>query len=133
MSWWSGLPQREIKRGLDILGRDAERTEHDGLAYWSVRDRSKPRPASGVWLLPNYDEFLIAYRDRQLSAPGFTLKPRDIYAHFLVIDGVLAGVWRRTGTGVGARVVTTPYRRLTTTETRSLKTAEEAFAAFHRG
>ena len=132
MSWWSGLPQREITRGLEILGRDVERTEQDGLPYWSVRDRSKPKPGSGVWLLPNYDEFLIAYRDRQLSAPRFALKPRDIYAHFLVVDGVLAGVWRRSGTGAGAQATATSYRRLSSLERRGLEGAVERFERFHR-
>ena len=131
MAWWSGLPQRDVVRGLEIVGRAAESREHDDRVYWSIRSSSRPRPATGVWLLPNYDEFLIAYRDRRLSTPGFTLAPRDVFAHFLVIDGVLAGVWRRSSTGPASLAMPSPYRRLTRDEARELKAAADRFRQFH--
>ena len=51
-------------------------------------------------LLPNYDEYLIAHKDRHLvvshgSGDGVT-RIKDPFVHHLVIDGRLAGSWTRT-------------------------------------
>jgi hypothetical protein len=62
--------------------------------------------------LPNYDEFLIAYKDRELSVPirrGRYAPSRvpEPYPHQLVIDGRLAGAWQRR---VGQTVATITVR-----------------------
>jgi hypothetical protein len=56
-----------------------------------------------VHLLPNYDEFLIAYRDRSASLDPrlewATLPDGGILAHVVLLDGRVLGGWkRRAGT-----------------------------------
>jgi hypothetical protein len=58
-----------------------------------------------VHLLPNYDEYLVAYRDREaVGAAEFkTLVAEqrvDLFGYHLIVDGAVAGSWRRA---VGAR------------------------------
>ena len=67
-----------------------------------------------VHLLPNYDEYFIAYRDRSPTAalppPNAPVDPMDSYAHLLCVEGRFGGFWRRT---VGSRAVAVqllPYR-----------------------
>jgi hypothetical protein len=97
--WWSGLTSADAKRGLEINRARCE--EIDGLTYWTVG--SAPRSVSHsarAHLLPIYDEYLIAYRDRHAVPhwPAGTTPGRGLFAfqHALVIDGQVAGSWRLT-------------------------------------
>jgi Winged helix DNA-binding domain len=129
-SWWSGLTVQEARAGLEMTGSTLAHEVVDGRTYWFVPTKSARRhPPPVVHLLPNYDEHLIAYRDRgpMLSAPS---SDHGLFTHQLVIDGLLAGAWRRApGTRtVGIDVL--PYRRLTKAESRALDEAVERYSRF---
>jgi hypothetical protein len=58
-----------------------------------------------VHLLPNYDEFLVAYRDRSDSldpARNFDMAPfpnGSVLSHVVVVQGQVWGGWRRNLAG----------------------------------
>ena len=89
--WWSSLRAADARRGVAIARLKPEPL--DGLTLWSTRDAAPlPRATASVRLLPIYDEYLVAYRDRQhLASPmdGF-----DTFANYLLADGRLIGSWR---------------------------------------
>jgi hypothetical protein len=92
-AWWSGLTVADTKRGLEII-----RAHHeviDDATYWRV-GRATPRPERRglVHLLPVYDEYVVAYRDRD-AVPHRT-DVRSIFQPALVIDGQIAGSWKNT-------------------------------------
>ena len=99
--WWSGLTVAQAKKGIEHAG--LEPREIGGLTYWAST-WAAPRMPPATFLLPNYDEYLIAYKDRDLLRPfgaktgngttGIMTGP-DAFAHPLVVDGLLAGFWRR--------------------------------------
>lgn len=97
--WWSGLTVADARLGLDITGATA--IESDSLRYFLLPSRRKPvDPAGTVHLLPNYDEYVVAYKDRaSIGAAGFaTLVAEqrvDVFGYYVVIDGKLNGSWRR--------------------------------------
>ena len=87
-----------------------------------------------VHLLPNYDEYFIAYRDRSPTAallpPSAPADPMDSYAHLLCVEGRFGGFWRRT---VGSRAVAVqllPYRTLSRAHLAAAKEAAGRYAAF---
>lgn len=103
--WWSGLTVRDAQAGIEFAGASLAREEVDGFTYWSRRSRGVGggeggAPSSTVaHLLPNYDEYLIAHKDRHLvvspgSGDGVT-RIKDPFVHHLVVDGRLAGSWTR--------------------------------------
>jgi hypothetical protein len=99
--WWSGLTVRDAKAGLDLASQSLVRDDVDGFTYWSA-DRRIPKASASpsAHLLPNYDEYLIGYKDRHLvvsrgSGDGVT-RIKDPFVHHLLIDGRLAGSWTRT-------------------------------------
>ncbi len=65
--WWSGLTVRDARAGIDLAGSALMRDEVDGFTYWSA-DRRTPKALASpaAHLLPNYDEYLIAHKDRDL-------------------------------------------------------------------
>ncbi len=135
--WWSGLTVRQAKTGIEMVKPSLEHRAIDHLTYWSAPSNARAAPvtaAAATFLLPNYDEYLIAYRDRA-GVVDASLGKRwgtgmDAYAHPLVIGGRFAGVWRRTLTKDRADVSVAPYRDLSTAERRALTQAAERYGRF---
>ncbi len=89
--------------------------------------KAPPHRATQVHLLPIYDEFLIAYRDRVAVPHGpssYTLGPMR---HALVIDGQVAGTWTTDRTG---KVSVTPVRGLTSPERKGVEAEAARFERF---
>jgi hypothetical protein len=134
--WWSGLTVKDATMGIDMARPVLVRETIGDLTCWSAKARAAaPLSGTTAWLLPNYDEYLIAYKDRQLvgSAPGtrkMDPESRDAYAHLLVIDGRLAGIWRRVERSDSVAVSVTPYRTLTRADRRAIEKAAERYGAF---
>ena len=97
--WWSGLTTGDAKRGLEI--NRATRQDFGGRTYWSLEPSSTDSTREQlVHLLPIYDEYLIAYRDREVVPHGPSVIPAGrtpvTFQHALVIAGQVAGTWRTT-------------------------------------
>jgi hypothetical protein len=122
--WWSGLTVADAKRGLDMIA--AKQMQEDGLAYWFIRREAAGQPAARVHLLPIYDEYLVAYRDRVAVPHGpsaITAGARTVgFRHPLVIDGQVAGTWR-VSRGSAPSIEVTTVRALGNAERRSLDAA----------
>ena len=132
-AWWSGLTQRDGRRGVEINGRALGSETVDGLTYWSSGDDRPPSRASrSIHLLPNYDECLIAYQDRGLSAPpdGVSRPPRDDFAHHVLVDGRVAGSWRRTVSRAGVDVRIACYSPPGAGMKRGIERAAARYGAF---
>ena len=116
--WWSGLTVRDARAGIDLAASALTREQADGLTYWSV-DGPAPRAMRSptALLLPNYDEYLIAHKDRELvvgpgSGDGVT-RIKDPFMHHVIVDGRLAGSWTRTASARSVVVESSTYVRPT--------------------
>jgi hypothetical protein len=133
--WWSGLTVTDVRRGIEIAGRSVVRESVADLTYWHGGcDSTLLRAAPSAHLLPNYDEYLIAYKDR-----GHVVAAADAvrwgsgvnaYAHWLVIDGRFAGIWRRVERPTGIGVTVVPFRPLTVANQRALASAAKRYSRF---
>ncbi|MGE0704046.1 MAG: winged helix DNA-binding domain-containing protein [Vicinamibacterales bacterium] len=109
LAWWSGLTQREVRRGIEIAGAGLSSIEFDGHRCWFAGNPVALRATRSAHLLPNYDEYLIAHKDRGfipravVPAPG-QKPPRDLHPHHVIVNGRLAGSWRRLDSATGADV-----------------------------
>jgi hypothetical protein len=132
--WWSGMTVRDTRMGLDAIASEVVRESIGGESYWMVPSAPPtPREADTVDLLPIYDEYLISYKDR--SAMQDPMKPGekrvdDDYGSFLMIDGKLAGRWRRIEAKASIEVAVTPYRKLTRSQQRGLAATVKRFSEF---
>jgi len=98
-SWWSGLTMTDIRTGIELVKPGIAREVVGDLEYWSVpAEASTRRRTPSARLLPVYDEYLIAYKDRAMVVRSSRPMFRDAYSHHVVIDGVLAGWWKPTVT-----------------------------------
>jgi hypothetical protein len=99
-AWWSGLRVSDARRAVEIAGAELRQASLDGATMYATRARTPRYRRGTVHLLPNYDEYFIAYRDRSAVAgrAGDTklVTGWDILnAHVVFVDGALVGRWRR--------------------------------------
>jgi len=96
--WWSGLNIGDCRRAVDILGQRLERTEHNGKSFY-ILDNCRRRSCrkGSCLLIPSYDEYLIAYKSRDLVlAPEHSHYAHNRTGNFNPIvasDGIICGNW----------------------------------------
>jgi hypothetical protein len=143
-SWWSGLSIRDAKTAFELIASELEQRVIDDVAHWSLASQPAPRrpraqTAASAWLLPNYDEYFIAYKDREIvlrdglpppaTATG-RVDPRPEFAHLLSIDGRLAGTWKRSFTPRTAGVDLRMFRPLKKPERTAIDAAVASYEEF---
>ena len=133
--WWSGLSTADARRAADIIG--AAREEVGGCVYWTAGQAPRgARRAIQVHLLPIYDEYLVAYRDRQAvphGAPSLVAsssRGQVIFQHALIADGQVAGTWRVQRQPRLNLIRVVPLRRLTGPERRGVADAADRYGRF---
>ena len=115
-AWWSGLTMADGKRGLEM--NNAAGKEVAGRTYWTLGGTpARTSRTRTVHLLPIYDEYLVAYRDReavphQWSAPPLSGDTSVTFRHALLIKGQVAGTWKLTRTSTAVRVDVFPVGTL---------------------
>jgi hypothetical protein len=131
--WWSGLTAADARAAVALARPALVSAAVDGLTCWMAPAGGTRRTRSpAVYLLSNYDEYFVAYKDRAwtTAASQLRLGPAREFPHQLMIDGHLAGSWRRTIGARAAAVEVRPYRGLGAAELRALRAEAERYARF---
>ena len=97
--WWSGLNSSDAKKAIDIIRPILISEIIDTKTYWMKKEiQPVNEKLPSLQLLPAFDEYTIAYKDR-----GAALDPKyrkqtgnGIFNPQLIIDGKVAGTWKRT-------------------------------------
>jgi DNA glycosylase AlkZ-like len=98
-AWWSGLTVADAKEGIESNRDHLVSEVVDGKAYWSAPSTPTARMRNPtVHLLPNYDEYLVAYRERSASlSPALPAESASFYEmfarHVIVLNGLAYGGW----------------------------------------
>ena len=131
--WWCGLPVADVRAAIALAGDTIIEETHAGTKYWRGTADVATRIGPLAYLLPTYDEYMVAYRDR--SAIGTAPKRARNFGEAtllgpnIVIGGEVVGSWRRS---VGKRVAIElmPWRKLTAKEKAIVDDAANRYAAF---
>jgi hypothetical protein len=134
-AWWSGLRVADVRRGLDMIG--AKREWVGEVEYWTAGQLSRSVTRDhAAHLLPIYDEYVVAYRDRVAVPHSYTaFKTSDkaiVFQHAVIIDGQIAGTWRTNRSPSAGPATPTRTRRLTAAERSSVADAVRRQHAFVR-
>jgi hypothetical protein len=101
-AWWSGLTLSDARRGLEMVQAQLVQEGFDDVTYWlDPATQNATRDISGLWLLPNYDEYTVGYRDRsaifddQRKSQVHSPQNNIVFANVIVADGEVVGTWKR--------------------------------------
>jgi hypothetical protein len=97
---WLAQPLTFVREALELVADRVVREEVDGLTWLTHVDARPPARPGQVQLLPQWDEFLLGYRTREVCLPSrhfdrvvpgrnFAFQPT------VVVDGEVCGIWRR--------------------------------------
>jgi hypothetical protein len=136
-AWWSGLTVAEAEAGLEMASPYLTQAIVDEQTYWfanSVSVVNEPSPST--LLLPNYDEYLIGYTDRSAAFDVHDTKmenQRDniVFNHTVLINGRVAGTWKRIFTKGKVVLEARPFASLSTAEEAALARAVQRYGEFH--
>jgi len=101
-AWWSGLLVKDARAGIEEAGSRLVQETRGGRSFWAAsagRAGTWRRPAAA--LLPPWDEYLVAYKDRD-AALGHLPAGNDnrltmvVGNSLIIIDGRVRGSWKRT-------------------------------------
>jgi hypothetical protein len=122
-AWWTGLTLKDARLALDLAGQEASSPPRPPRA---AAVRRGPRAC----LLPPWDEYLVAYRDRSAAAGDRARTPGLVGVPLVVIDGTVRGAWGRSLSPSTVRVRFDPWSPLTASERRAVREAAERYAVF---
>ncbi len=131
---WSSLPVRDIRAALERCGDGfGSATDENGTAWYFVPQaasgRSHAERLTEAFLLPMYDEMIVAYQDLRV-VPVAPLPRADVIERAIVVDGFTVGTWKRSFTGRTAVLDATMLRPLTRAEGTALDDALGRFSTF---
>jgi hypothetical protein len=138
-TWWMGIDGGipGICRETGVGRRERNTSETQNAKEEAAEEhRKKPEVTPPrIHLLPNYDEYFIAYKDR--SAIGLRAKaaktppdPKLFFAHILFIEGQIAGGWQRLLEKKSAALEIGLVGNLSRAEQAAVKAEAERFGRF---
>ena len=93
--WWSGLTAADAKRGIDLA--DLREDIVAGKTYWTGRSATTSPSEHSAHLLPAFDEYNVAYKDRELVLDGNKdISTWDLLGPIIIVNGKIAGTWKGT-------------------------------------
>lgn len=135
-AWWAGITVSDARKGLDLVASNLEKEIVEGHTYWLASSAMKKTNRSPqAWLLPNFDEYFVAYADRRpglqrLGKAGIHLPKMSVLGHVVIVDGQLVGAWKRTLAKNSVVVEVNFLTRLTRAERKAVASAVESYREF---
>ncbi len=113
----------EAKRGFEL--NRARRHDSEGQAYWTVGTNAGEKARDhGIALLPVYDEYSVAYRDR-IADPGSVAGAPSV----VTATGTV-GRWRAIRVAGGLQLLVAAPKGFTESRRRYLAQVVERYASF---
>lgn len=131
---WSGLTVTTAKKGYEMVKSQFETALIDGKEYiFSEQEIADTGQLQTSFLMPDYDEYGIAYKDRSAVLSRAKDQPNSsgfIFNRMIVLNGQVVGSWYRTIKGKNLTLQTTPFKPLTKKEQQEVKQMAHRFGKF---
>jgi hypothetical protein len=115
---WGTMTVRDARLGIELAGGMLASEEINGVRYWFDPNVVPAKPAT--YLLPGFDEYMLGYKDRSAAlalehANHIVPGGNGMFLATLVINGQVAGIWKRITRAKSQTLVITPFVPLTDT------------------
>lgn len=133
--WWSGLAPADARAGLDAVQAMLASTVIDSRVYWHDKDAVAKTRSPAAFLLPAFDEYLIAYRDRDAVLDPKYVKRLNagggMLGNCIVLDGRVIGTWRRTLARAAVAIELEFFEAPAPRERQAVEVAAQRYGGFH--
>lgn len=98
---WANLSLTDAKFGLEAAKASLAAKEFEGKQFWMSKEvAAHAKPATGLHLLPGFDEYMLGYKDRSAvleaqHASKIVPGGNGVFKPTIVVDGQIVGIWRR--------------------------------------
>ena len=138
-SHWAGLPMQEVRPLRALFEPELAEIPGDKKNCFLLRKdvavlNSSPAVKASIRLLPNFDAYLLAHREKDhlLSAKHYkrVYRNQGWISPVVLIDGAIAGIWSYKLQGKKLRVEIEPFGKLSRIERAGVEEESESLALF---
>ena len=133
-AYWSGLTAKDATTAATSLNKDFIREKIDGKEFIFMPPPPKTKLHHDVtFLMPDYDEYGMSYKDRSVIAPKQKLTGSRsgsiVFNRMLVINGRIEGSWQRE-LNKNINVNLAPFAPLSKAQQQEVEKAVQRFQSF---
>lgn len=133
--WWSGLRISDARKAIEINQSTLLSAEIDQETYWFTEPLADVSFAhDSVYLLPAFDEYLIAYQNRSAAIAIHhrtkAISNNGIFRPIVVVNGQISGLWKRSFTKNSVVIELDHFRPHNKKEVQLIEKASEKYGYF---
>jgi hypothetical protein len=132
-TWWSGLATVDTKISLEIVKSELTKMIVDGKEYWMAQNEPITNSkAPTAYLLPAFDEFAVAYKDRTATVnPKYLKQARHvIFDPSIVVNNQVVGTWKRIIKNQKIDITLNTFGNLNKIQTKAVERAKKRYLKF---
>jgi hypothetical protein len=133
--WWSGLTVTDAKAGLEMIKTKLASQFFEGSTYWFAdRSQTAATKSSLAFLLPNYDEYIVSYKDRSAAIESANIDKTDprgtIFNNTIIVNGRVIGTWKRGFRKNKVMIGISPFVKLSKANYVAIASAAKRYTQF---
>lgn len=133
-AWWSGLTLAQVKTAVGAIASELEEVIAEQQSYWMHRNTVSPKSATGTYLLAGFEEYLLAYADRDIvlekAHSPHAIGKNGLFSPTIITNGLITGVWKRSVEKDGLHVEVKSFYSFSETQKRAIAREAKVFAKF---
>lgn len=134
-AWWAGLTKRDAQKGIEGSARRLKTIEKSDTLYWYTASPLSATAANEAYFLPNYDEYLVAYANRDnlfdlARKEHLDSRQNPLFNNVLIVKGIAVATWKKTEHSREATLALTPFRTFTSGEMESIVRAAQRYGRY---
>ena len=135
-SKWSGLTITDARNGLEAVRASDQNVKIDGQMHWfSTSELPTKSEVPTAHLLSIYDEYISGYKDHRITTDERyrekLLAQGNTLSYIIVLNGQVAGTWRRTIRKGEVSIEIDRFRQLSGDEEQAVITEARRYGKFH--
>jgi hypothetical protein len=134
-SWWSGLGDKDARVALSLVESELEQATVNDRIFWvSPREETVTPDSPSAFLLSIYDEYTIAYRDRNDISEARDIERMismgNVLTAVIILNGRVAGTWNKVRKKNSVEIRLNPFRALDNDEQKALESQVGRYGEF---
>jgi hypothetical protein len=131
LAWWSGLTKTESTSAINSIKDQLVSEKINDKTYWLFPPSEEIKTKSICSLLPTYDEFGIAYKDRTPIIHKTDLKQvGGVFTSGIMHNGKITGVWRRELVKDIVEIEIKPFAKYSPAQKKAVMSTIKAYSKF---